>query len=128
MKTLDHSKALLGFWLVLVMAWAGPVHGQVTKTFTGKITEIARGTQLNFGKKGTFYMLRLEEYPYIEFRLAPEDAVRFGLVEAAGPTQVVTPKMSKGLGWKVTLTCDANKTGSLKIPVYKVISLVKLGD
>lgn len=128
MKPMHRSKALLGFWLVLVMAWTGPVHGQVTKSFTGKITEIARGTQLDVGKKDTFYMLRLEDYPNIEFRLASEDAVRFGVVEAAGPAQVVTPKMSKGLGWKVKLTCDANKTGSLKTPVYKVISLERLND
>ena len=128
MKTMNRSKYLLGFWLVLVMAWAGPVHGQVTKTFTGKIKEIARGTQLDVGKKDIFYMLRLEEYPHIEFRLATEDAVRFGVVEAAGPAQVVTPKMSKGLGWKVKLDCDANKTGAIKTPVYKVISLVRLGD
>ena len=50
------------------------------------------------------------------------------MIEAAGPTEVVTPKKSKGLGWKVKLTCDANKTGSLKIPVYKVISLERLND
>ena len=125
---MHRNKALLGFWLVLVMAWTGPVHGQVTKTFTGKITEIARGTQLDVGKKDTFYMLRLEEYPNIEFRLASEDAVRFGVIEAAGTAQVVTPKTGKGLGWKVKLDCDPNKTGSVKIPVYKVISLVRLGD
>jgi hypothetical protein len=128
MTPMHRNKALLGLGLVLVIAWAGAAHGQVTKSFTGKITEIARGTQLDVGKKGTFYMVRLEEYPKIEFRLAPEDAVRFGVVEAGGPAQVVTSKMSKGLGWKVKLDCDANKTGSLKIPVYKVISLVRLGD
>jgi hypothetical protein len=64
-------------------------------------------------------MVRLEEYPKIEFRLASEDAVKFGVIEAAGLTGVVTPKMSKGLGWKVKLDCDANKTGSLKIPVLQ---------
>ena len=122
------SKALLGLGLVLVIAWAGAAHGQATKTFTGKITEIARGTQLDVGKKDTFYILRLEDYPNIEFRLASEDAVKFGVIEAAGPMEVVTPKKSKGLGWKVKLTCDANKTGPLKSPVYKVISLVRLGD
>ena len=128
MKPMHRNKALLGLGLVLVIAWAGAALGQATKTFTGKITEIARGTQLDVGKKDTFYILRLEDYPNIEFRLASEDAVRFGVIEAAGPTQVVTPKMSKGLGWKVKLTCDANKTGSLKTPVYKVISLERLGD
>jgi hypothetical protein len=128
MKPMPRIKALLVLWLVLVIAGAGEAHGQVTKSFTGKITEIARGTQLDVGKKGTFYMVRLEEYPKIEFRLSSEDAVRFGVIEAAGPAQVVTPKMSKGLGWKVKLDCDANKTGSLKSPVYQVISLVRLSD
>jgi|WetSurMetagenome_2_1015567.scaffolds.fasta_scaffold1122221_1 hypothetical protein len=128
MTLMHRNKALLGLGLVLVIAWAGAALGQATKSFTGKITEIARGTQLDVGKTGTFYMVRLEEYPNIEFRLASEDAVRFGVVEAGGPAQVVTSKMSKGLGWKVKLTCDANKTGSLKTPVYKVISLERLGD
>ena len=128
MTPMHRNKALLGLGLVLVIAWAGAAHGQVTKSFTGKITEIARGTQLDVGKKDTFYMLRIEDYPKIEFRLASEDAVRFGVIEAAGLTQVVTPKMSKGLGWKVKLTCDSNKTGSLKAPVYKVISLERLND
>jgi hypothetical protein len=127
MTSKHHHKVLLGLGLALLIAWAGAVHGQVTKTFTGKITEIARGTTLDVGKKGTFYMVRLEEHPKIEFRLAPEDAVRFGVVEAGGPAQVVTPKMSKGLGWKVKLDCDADKTGSLKAPVYRVISVERLG-
>ena len=121
-------KILLGLGLVLVIAWAGAAHGQATKSFTGKITEIARGTQLDVGKQGTFYMVRLEEHPNIEFRLASEDAVRFGVVAAGGPAQVVTSKMSKGVGWKVKLTCDAKKTGALKNPVYKVISLERLGQ
>ncbi|MDO9531210.1 MAG: hypothetical protein Q7O12_03655 [Deltaproteobacteria bacterium] len=128
MTPMYRNKALLGLGLVLLIAWAGAAHGQATKSFTGKITEIARGTQLDVGKSGTFYMVRLEEYPNIEFRLASEDAVRFGVVAAGGPAQVVTSKMSKGLGWKVKLTCDTHKTGSLKNPVYKVISLVRLGD
>jgi len=128
MTLMHRNKALLGLGLVLIIAWAGTALGQATKSFTGKITEIARGTQLDVGKKGTFYMLRLDDYPNIEFRLSPEDAVRFGVVAAGGPAQVVTSKMSQGLGWKVKLTCDANKTGSLKTPVYKVISLERLGD
>jgi hypothetical protein len=128
MTLMHRNKALLGLGLVLVIAWAGAALGQATKSFTGKITEIARGTIMDVGKKGTFYMMRLEDYPNIEFRLASEDAVRFGVVEAGGPAQVVTSKMSKGLGWKVKLTCDAYKTGSLKTPVYKVISLERLGD
>jgi hypothetical protein len=128
MHVRHQSKVLLGLGLVLVIVWAGAAHGQVSKSFTGKITEIARGTQLDVGKRDTFYILRLDDYPKTEFRLASEDAVKFGVIEAAGPTAVVTPSKSKGLGWKVKLTCDANKTGSLKVPVYKIISLERLGD
>jgi hypothetical protein len=128
MTPMHRYKALLGLGVVLVIVWAGAAHGQATKDFTGKITEIARGTQLDVGKKDTFYILRLEDYPNIEFRLASEDAVRFGVIESAAPTAVVTPKKSKGLGWRVKLICDANKTGPLKAPVYKVISLDRLGD
>ena len=128
MKSLQRSKVLLGLGLVLVIAWAGAAHGQASKPFTGKITEIARGTQLDIGKKDTFYILRLAEYPNTEFRLASEDAVRFGVIEAAGPTAVVTPKQSKGLGWRVKLICDGNNLGLVKAPIYKVISLERLSD
>ena len=128
MTPMNRNKARLGLGLVLIIAWAGAVHGQVTKSFTGKITEIARVTQLDLGKKDAFYLLRIEDYPNIEFRLASEDAVRFGVIEPAGLAQVATPKMSKGLGWKVKLECDPNKTGALSFPVYQVISLVRLSD
>jgi hypothetical protein len=128
MTPTHRNKALLGLGLALAIAWAGAAYGQATKSFTGKITEITRGTELDVGKKDTFYTLRLEDYPNTEFRLTSEDAVRFGVVAAGGPAQVVTSKMSKGLGWKVKLTCDAHKGGSLKAPLYKVISLVRLDD
>jgi hypothetical protein len=121
-----HKKSLLGLGLALVIAWAGVAQAQATKSFTGTIMELARGTQLGPGKKDTFYTLRIEDYPNTEFRLASEDAVKFGIVAPGGPGQVLTSKMSKGVGWKVKLTCDANKTGSLKNPVYKVISLERV--
>ncbi len=70
--------------------------------------------------------MRLEEQPKISFRLSPEDAVKFGVIDKAGPTGVVTPKMSKGMGWKVKLTCNANNLGDYKVPVYKVTDLEKL--
>ena len=60
------------------------MHGQTTKTFTGKITEIAKGTQLDIGKTDIFYTVRLEEYHKISFRLTPDDAVRFGVIDKAG--------------------------------------------
>ena len=120
--------ALLICWLALAISWAGLAQAQETKTFTGKITEMARGTQLELGKTDTFYVLRLEEHPTIEFRLASGEAVRTGVIAAGGVTGISTPKQSKGLGWKVRLTCDANATGPLKTPVYKVLSLERLGD
>jgi len=128
MKPIYRCKALLGLWLVLVIGWAGAAYGQASQPFTGKITEIARGTQLEIGKKDTFYILRLEDYPKIEFRLASEDAVKFGVIEIAGPTEVVTPKKSKGLGWRVKLICEGKSFGSIKAPSYKVISLERLND
>jgi hypothetical protein len=120
--------ALLICCLALVISWAGAARAQETKTFTGKITEIARATELDLAKTGTFYVLRLEEHPNIEFRLSSKEAVRAGVIAAGGMTGILTPKQSKGLGWKVQLTCDANKTGPLKTPVYQVLSLEKLGD
>lgn len=120
-------KKILGLALVLVLAGVAPVLAQ-SKDFTGTIAEIARGTELDVGKHANFYILRLKEHPQIEFRLSPEDAVRFGVVKTAGPTAVLTPKMSPGLGWKVKLACDPNYRGGSKSPTYRVLSLKKLGD
>ncbi len=128
MKPMHRNKALLGLGLALAIAWAGAAYGQASKLFTGKITEIARGTQLDIGQRDTFYILRLDDYPKVEFRLGPEDAVRFGVIAAAGPTEVVTPKKSKGLGWRVKLVCESKNLGLVKAPIYKVISLERLSD
>lgn len=127
MKTLK-NKIILGLALVFLLGVVGPVSGQTTKSFTGKITEIAKGTELDLNKKGSFYTLRLEEHPKIQFRVSPDDAVRFGVVDATGTSGVLTPKKSKGLGWKVKVTCDANKTGPPDTPSYKVISLERLDN
>jgi len=121
-----NGKIILGLALVLLMAGVWPVFAQATKDFTGKITEIAKGTELNVDKRDIFYIVRLDEYPNTQFRLSLEDARRFGVIGETGATAVLSPKMSKGLGWKVKLTCDASKTGSLKSPIYKVISLARL--
>lgn len=121
------GKIVLGLALIFLVAMVGPGLGQATKTFTGKITEIAKGTELDLAKHGSFYTVRLEEYPKIAFRLSPEEAVRFGLIDPTGTTGVLTPKKTKGLGWKVKLNCDPNKTGPVDAPVYKVLSLVRLG-
>jgi hypothetical protein len=122
------TKALLGLCFVLLIAWAGTAYGQARKTFTGKISEIAKGTQLGIGKSDTFYTLRLGEYPRIQFRLSPDDAVRYGVIENAGTTAILIPRMKKGLGWKVKLTCEAIDLSEFKASVYKVTSLVRLND
>jgi len=127
MKT-RKNKIILGLALVFLLGVVGPVSGQATKTFTGKISEIAKGTELDIAKTDVFYTLRLEEYPKIRFRLTPQDAVRFGVVDATGTSGVLTPKKSKGLGWKVEIACDPNKTGPLDAPSYKVISLKRLDN
>lgn len=120
------SKLILGLALVLLLVDLGPIFGQASKIFTGKITEIAKGTELDINKTDTFYILRLDEHANIQFRLTSEDAVKYGLIEKAGPTGIVTPKMSKGVGWKVKLTCNPSYAGNLKNPTYRVTSLVKL--
>lgn len=122
------SKLIIVLVLVLLLVDLGPIFGQVNKTFTGKIVEIARGTELDLNKYANFFIVRLDEYPNVQFRLTSEDAVRYGLIEKAGPTGVVTPKMSKGIGWKVKLTCDPKYAGDGKTPTYRVTSLVVLGD
>ncbi len=121
-----NGKIILGLALIFLLGVVGPVSGQTTKTFTGKITEIAKGSELNIAKTDIFYTLRLEEFSKIHFRVSPEDAVRFGVVDATGTSGVLTPKKSKGLGWKVKITCDANKTGPTDAPSYRVISLERL--
>jgi hypothetical protein len=122
------NQVLLGVTLILLIIWAGAVSAQTTKTFTGKITEIAKGSQLDIAKTDIFYTIKLEEHPKIQFRLTPEDAARFGVIDKAGPTGVLTPKMNKGLGWSVKLTCDGNNLGENRAPVYKVTALVRLED
>jgi hypothetical protein len=122
------SKLIIGLVLVLLLVDLGPIFGQASKVFTGTISEIAKGTELDIAKQGTFYILRLNEYVKEQFRLSSEDAVRYGLIEQAGPTGVVTPRMSKGIGWRVKLTCDPSYAGDLKSPTYRVTSLVKLAD
>ena len=121
-----NGKIILGLALVFLLGLVGPVSGQTTKTFTGKITEIAKGSELDLNKRDIFYIVKLEEYPKIRFRLIPEDAVKFGVIDKSGPTGVVTPKMSKGMGWKVKLTCNSTNLGDSKVLVYKVTALDKL--
>ena len=129
-------KLIIGLVLVLLLVevgptlgqYGGPPPGQATKTFTGKIAEIAMGTELDVGKYAKYYILRLEDSPNIQFRLTPEDAERYGLIARGGPTGVVVPKMSKGIGWRVKLTCDPYYAGDIKNPTYRVTALEKLED
>ncbi len=124
---LCRNLALVGLMLALVIAWAPAAQGPATQTFTGKITGVSKGMELDLNKHGSFYTIRLEEYPNIQFHVSPQDAVDSGVIEPGG-TMVLTPKHIKGMGWKVKLTCDGEKTGSLKAPVYKVKALERLGD
>ncbi|MGA8571407.1 MAG: hypothetical protein ACLP7A_04455 [Desulfobaccales bacterium] len=117
---------LMSMALVLLLAGGGPVFGLDTKTFTGKIIEIARGTELNVLRHGNFYILHLQEYPETSFRLSPEDAVRFGVIDPTGITGLLTPKKSKGLGWKVRLTCEGKATGGAESPTYQVLNVERL--
>jgi len=118
------SKVLLGLWLAVVLGWAGAAQGQaVTKTFTGIIKEIGKATSI---RGDIFYIIKLEEYPNPEFRISAKDAAHFGVIDAAGPTGVVTPKKSKGIGWKVKLTTENKYEGTLNAPSYRVISLERL--
>lgn len=121
-------KIILVLVLVLLLVDLGTIFGQASKTFTGKISEIAKGTELDIAKRDTFYTLRLEEYPRIQFRLSPEDAVKFGVIETTGTSGVLTPRMSKGMGWEVKLNCDPKNLGENKAPVYKVTALTRLSD
>jgi len=124
-KTIMTTLLLPAFFLSGALASYGAA---ATPTFTGKIQEIRKGTALGLGKRETFYTIKLASEPKPEFRLSDDDAVHYGLVDPAGPSMVVTPKMKKGLGWKVTLTCDYDPTGSLSAPVYRVKALKRLDD
>jgi hypothetical protein len=121
-------KLVIVMVLVLLLVDLAALCGQGTKTYTGKIREIAKGTELDVNQHGTFYILRLEGQPKISFRLSPQDAVRFGVIDPTGTTGLLTPKKSKGLGWQVELNCNPENIGSRDVPVYKVTSLVRVDD
>ncbi len=123
---LRNGKIILSMALAFLLAGSGPVFGQAAKTFTGKISEIAKGSELDIAKRDIFYTLRLAEHSGILFRLTPEEAVRSGVIEATGNTVVLTPRMSKGLGWKVKLTCEARYTGESESPTYRVLAVERL--
>ena len=126
---------IIGLALVLLLVEVGPSLGQYgpppgqgTKTFTGKIAEIAMGSELDVAKYAKYYIVRLEEYPQTQFRFTFDDAERYGLVARGGLRDVVTPRMSKGIGWRVKLTCNPLYAGDIKNPTYLVTALEKLED
>ena len=126
---------IIGLALVLLLVEVGPTlgqygtpPGQATKTFIGKITEIAMGSELDVAKYAKYYIVRLEEYPQTQFRFTFDDAEKYGLVARGGPTGVVTPRMSKGIGWRVKLTCDPYYAGDIHTPTYRVVGFQKLED
>jgi len=97
-----------------------------TTIFTGKITEINKSVALGLGKREHYLIIKLDSQVNASFRLSPEDAVRYGFIEETGPTQILTPKQTKALGWKVKLECDSAAEGALNRPVYRVKSLEKI--
>jgi hypothetical protein len=126
MKITRHNQIILGLALVLLMAQAGPVWAQATQSFTGVIKEIAKAASLGIGKTDTFFVVKLDNYPETQFRLAPDEAVRSGLIDQTAVSGVLTPQKNKGLGWKVKLTCDKRYDGPRTAPIYKVMSLERV--
>jgi hypothetical protein len=124
-KTIITTLLLLTFFFAGAPASYG---APAIATFTGKIQDIRKATALGLGKRETFYTIKLDSDPKPEFRLSEDDAVNYGVVDAAGPSMVVTPRMKKGLGWKVRLICDPDPSGSLSAPVYRVKSLIRLDN
>ena len=121
------GKIIPGLLLAILIAWVGAVYGQAGTYYTGSITEISKGTPLGLGKTGTFFIIKLDSKPKMEFRVSREDAVKYGLIEAAGSSAVLTPKQIKGLGWQVKLTCSKEEQlGSP--PIYQVKSLERMND
>ena len=94
-------------------------------TFTGKIVEIAMKTVLTpMGGSGKMVILKLDTEPSLEFQIRASDAKRIGLITSQS-SAILLPNQVKGVGWKVTLTCD-KKTAFGGVPTYLVTKLVKL--
>jgi hypothetical protein len=112
---------LVLLWLLTVLTAAAQTTRQ---TYVGKIQEIGSKTGLTMASAGKYLVIKLDSQPKIEFRVTPEDAARFGLIEEKGSSAVLTPGRIKGLGWKVRLTCD--KKVSLADTTYLVTNLERL--
>jgi len=94
-------------------------------TFVGIIEEIATKTTLTgMGSTEKYLAIKLDSKPKLDFRITAMDAARFGLIDTAQPSAVLTPGKIKGLGWKIRLTCDKRTT--LGEPMYMVTNLERL--
>jgi hypothetical protein len=113
---------------VLMLAFlAAGADGQTTVYFDGKITEISKAVPMGLGQTGTFYILRLDSKPGMEFRLSRDKALKYGLIEA-GAGELLGPKQLKGLGWKVKLTCTKEMKPFSGASIYQVEAVQRLSD
>jgi hypothetical protein len=96
--------------------------------FVGKIEEIAIKSAISpvdMGPVERSLAIKLDSKPNLDIRLSAKDAARYGLIDTARPSMVLTPSQVKGVGWKVRLTCD-RKTVFGGEPIYMVVKLEKL--
>ncbi|MDD2902698.1 MAG: hypothetical protein PHU44_09730 [Syntrophales bacterium] len=94
------------------------------QTFTGKIEEIAMKTMLSpMGGSEKMVTLKLNTHPKLEFRMRASDATMIGLITSQS-SAILMPNQVKGVGWKVTLTCEKKTTFGGE-PVYLVTKLLK---
>jgi len=122
-----HGKIFAGLLLALLVIGVASAYGKASIViFTGKIQEIRQATALGLGKHGKFMVIKLDNRPSYEFRLSADDAVHYGLIDASTPSQVVTPKHNKGLGWNVKVTCNNEPTGPVDAPIYQVKDLERV--
>ncbi len=122
-------KILTVLVLAFLVAGGVPAYGKAaTTTFTGKIVDIRKATALGLGEHGKFITIKLDSRPLAEFQMSTDDAVHYGLIEATGVSQVMTPKSATGLGWKVKVTCPSEYKGKPDAPVYQVKSLERIDD
>jgi hypothetical protein len=128
MKNTRRGKIISGLLMAILLAWVEGAAGQSLTYFTGKITEISRGTALGLMQHGNFFIIRLDSKPKLEFRITQEDAVKYGLIRAAGSSEVLTPGQVKGLGWQVKLAVTKESAGIGTSTVYQVKSVERIND
>jgi hypothetical protein len=126
----QHLPGKIIITLVLAFCLAGFIASAALAsiTFKGKIDEIRKANALGLGEHEIYFVIKLDSEPYKQFRMPTSDALSYGIIDQVGNSQIVTPKQSKGLGWKVKLECDPDPTGSLSRPVYRVKDLERLDD